>query len=284
MDICSKLYKKIINILVTNICNLSCGGCSQQCGYISKNKLWNISLEQLKWNIDLLVDVRKGKLPPIGFFGGEPTLHPQYFEILNLTTLYPKIKFIVYSNGRDLSKVNLPQYKNIQWRIDEKDKDSIRGGHGQTFLPTQVAAMDVLKIKNKKYYWKKAQETCGMWNHCYSIIYNNKSYFCEIAACFDFLNNNGTNGWPLVWGVDPFLKSERDINEQATKFCYRCGWCLTWEELEKAKIPMQKVKDPTLITKINIINKNNNRPVSFITQINNRNPKIKIKKTFKIYL
>lgn len=268
MTISYDLYNKPINILITNICNLSCGGCSQQCGYIPKEKIWNISLEQLKWNLDLLTDARKGKLHMVGVFGGEPTFHPNYKEILQLIKNYKKTIFVIFTNGINMNKDNfkqIPQWgintfgldgiNNIRWKVDLKDKKSVCGGIGQTFLPTQVAAMDVLKIQNKHFYWEKAQKDCNMWNKCWCIIYNNKAYFCEISASFDLMNNESIYGWPLKWGEDPFVRTEKEINTQADNFCYRCGWCLTNEELEKANIPMQKVKDPTLVSHINI-NKN----------------------------
>jgi organic radical activating enzyme len=267
------LFKKPINILITNICNLSCGGCSQQCGYIPKEKIWNIPLEQLKWNLDLLVDVRKNKLNMVGIFGGEPTLHPEYKKILDLISNYKRTTFVIFTNGRDFDKINykkvqshlndysLKDYSNIIWKIDFKDKNSIYGGIGQTFLPTQVAAMDILKIKNKNFYWEKAQKQCVMWDRCWCIIYNNKAYFCEIAASFDMMNNESSYGWPLVWGVDPFLRTEEEIAKQANNFCYRCGWCLTQEELIKADVPMQKVKDPTIVSHINMKTKMTKKPI-----------------------
>jgi hypothetical protein len=251
MDVSKHLWKKPVNILITNICNLSCGGCSQQCGYIPKQKLWNINLDQLRWNIDLLTDARKGNLRMVGLFGGEPTLHPEYESVLEITKNYPKTRFVVFTNGRDLKKTNLRGYKNVSWKIDFKDKNSERGGCGQLFLPTQVAAMDVLKNTNKRFYWEKAQNHCKMWNSCWCIIYNNMAYFCEIAASFDLMHD-GYNGWPLQWGVDPFARSPKEINTQADNFCYRCGWCLTHKELEKAKIPTQLVKDPSIVSHINI--------------------------------
>jgi organic radical activating enzyme len=250
MSTAEHLREKVVNILVTNICNLSCGGCSQQCGYIPKEKLWNIPIDQLKWNIDLLIDARKGDPGTIGFFGGEPTLHPQFKDMVELTQSYKKVNFIIYSNGRDPKKIDNKK-TNIEWRVDPKDKNSEVGGRGQMFLPTQVASQDLLKIADKRFYWKKAQKDCGMWNHCYCMIYNNKAYFCEIAASWDIMNDEN-HGWPLKWGVDPFAKTEEEIAAQAENFCYRCGWCLTKEELIKNKIPQQLVRDPTLVTHINM--------------------------------
>lgn len=240
------LYSKQINILVTNICNLSCGGCSQQCGYIPKEKLWNIPIDQLKWNIDLLVDARGGDPGRIGLFGGEPTLHPRFDDMLSLLLGYPNIFFMVYTNGRELGSKRTQDRKNLNFRVDFKDKETCLD-----FLPTQVASMDILGIKDKRHYWRKAKKHCHMWKNCCSIIYNNKAYFCEAPAAWDLMSDEN-HGWPLKWGVDPFAKTEEEIAAQAENFCYRCGWCLTQEELIKNKIPQQLVRDPTLVTHINM--------------------------------
>jgi len=241
----SHLHGKQINILVTNICNLSCGGCSQQCGYIPKEKLWNIPLGQLKWNIELLIDVRKGDPGRIGLFGGEPTLHPQFDEMLSLLLAYPEASFQVYTNGRELGSERTKNRNNLDFRVDFKDKSTQRD-----FLPTQVAPMDIIGIENKMHYWGKAKKHCHMWKNCASIIYNNKAYFCEAPAAWDLMNDED-HGWPLKWGVDPFARTDKEVATQAENFCYRCGWCLTKKELASNKIPMQSINDPTLVTQIN---------------------------------
>jgi hypothetical protein len=79
--------------------------------------------------------------------------------------------------------------------------------------------------------------------------------------------NDENHGWPLKWGVDPFVRSEEEISNQAENFCYRCGWCLNKSELEKNKIPNQLVKDPTLVTQINMKMKTR-KPMKKLNRIN----------------
>lgn len=231
---------KRINILITNYCNLSCGGCSQQCGYIPKDKLWHIPVEQLEWNIKLLLDVR-GYIHDLGIFGGEPTIHPKYDEILIMLKQF-KVHFQIYSNGIIPKKNKW----NHSYSIVKKDRNS-----SLNFQPTSVAPQDVIKIDNKRFYWEKAQKDCDMYNKYCSIIYNNRAYFCEPAAAWDVMTGED-HGWPLKWGEDPFLRTFEEVDEQAVNFCYRCGWCFSKSELKKYGLNNQKVKDPTFITQINL--------------------------------
>jgi hypothetical protein len=81
-----------------------------------------------------------------------------------------------------------------------------------------------------------------------NIIYDNRLYFCEVAAAFDRMLLGKAN-WHLSSGWDinspnPFLRKPSEINQQAEKFCYRCGYCPGYQY-------MQSNKDPSIITKTN---------------------------------
>lgn len=235
------------NILITNICNLSCGGCSQQCGYIPKEKLWNIPIEQLEWNVKLLIDVRgEENVRDLGIFGGEPTIHPQYENILKMLSQFKKTHFQIYTNG-----IKTPNRKwNHTYSTVPKNKNSY-----MNFRPTSIAPQDVYKIQDKKFYWEKAKKDCDMYKKYCSIIYNNKAYFCEPAAAWDVMTGED-HGWPLKWGEDPFVVTHEQVEKQALNFCYRCGWCFSESDLKKYGLKTQRVKDPTIVSEINLpINK-----------------------------
>ena len=144
MSTANKVRSKRPNILVTNVCNLSCGGCSQQCGYIPKEKLWNIPIDQLEWNVKLLIDVRgEENVRDLGIFGGEPTIHPQYEELLKMLRKFRKTHFQIYTNG-------IRQHGN-KWNhsysLVAKNKNSY-----MSFKPTSVAPQDIFKIDDRKSY------------------------------------------------------------------------------------------------------------------------------------
>ena len=265
-----KLDKKYITITITNVCNLHCGGCNQLCGLFEKENLWFENIKKIKKYIENIRLYEKPKQKKIGIFGGEPTLHPQWEEILNLLYDFPDLKFIVYTNGRInvAEKYNAKQskkvkeiyeIKNVKFNVSPKcgkNKDSSKIEH----LPQLIAPIDVEKNHSKNYFWKKAQKQCVMWNICGKTIYNNKAYFCESAAAMDHLEG-GKRGWDIEEGKNPFEKSNEEIAKQAKEFCFRCGnlWSgnrnipgmNSSEKLPKG-VEIQKIEDPYFVSATNI--------------------------------
>jgi organic radical activating enzyme len=241
-----KLLKKYIIIPVTNVCNLSCGGCNQLCGNYPKEKLWFIGLDELRRNIDI-ASKEMGK-KNIGLFGGEPTLHPEFQGILELCYTYPDRTFMIYTNGR----VPVSNHRNVVYNVSPKC-DPVLGPQMLASIkhyPTLVAARDVFKVEDRDFYWEKAKRDCCMWNDCGTIIYKDQAYYCEIAGAMDQLTGE-RNGWPVREGENPFRRTDAEIREQARKFCYRCGWCLAKHyKLENmpAGIPEQRLEAPYLVT------------------------------------
>lgn len=242
IDINWHLYQKTVNIVVTNICNLSCGGCHQHCGKIPKDKLFFIELDELKEVVDKLTGKDKfHQRPWIGIFGGEPTLHPKFNQMIDLLVSYKaKINFVVFSNGRDLNKTK--NKENIHFKIDFKN-DSNR-----KFEPTLVASKDYYPDKKKDWFFDNlVVPNCYMYNNCFSCIYNKMAYTCEAMASLDHLQSK-KRGWTFVGGEDPFVRTLDEIKQQAANFCYRCGWCIPDSISSKHK---QKIGDAGLVSQTN---------------------------------
>ena len=263
---CKKLNSKMFSIHVTNVCNLACGGCDQFCGYFNKDKHFFISLEELENNIQSFYAYRDDNWGSLDFpneekvfllYGGEPTLHPEFDDLLEILYKHDGIPFVIYTNGRsflkelkdveldvhcrDISKQvyksNLPRdcypefqdvfkrfhscHKNVAYRIDYKTKD-VRGD----FVATLCAPCDIEENNNPngKYYWERAKNICYKWNSCENSIYNNKAYCCNVAASMDHMFFNGEHGWDVKKGKNPFCKSAKEIEKQMENFCYRCGY------------------------------------------------------------
>ena len=118
MDI-ELLKSKPINILVTNCCNLSCAGCTQHCGQF--NERFFITLDQFRKNVKVAVKLSHH---PIGLFGGEPCLHPEFQKILDIVNYeFPKNIFLLYTNGLLLNKF---------------DKFLVSGGNMNVFLKIHI--------------------------------------------------------------------------------------------------------------------------------------------------
>lgn len=150
------LKKKSVNIIVTNVCNLSCGGCSQHCGLFSKDKLFFISKDQFEINIDVASKMHKY----VHVFGGEACLHPEIESFLSICeSKYPNTKFFIWTNGKykkhkdqiiktKYTGTSHPHsfYKNVIVQVDfEKSRE-------RTFVPTLVAPQDIVVGKNKRFF------------------------------------------------------------------------------------------------------------------------------------
>lgn len=224
---------------ITNVCNKTCGGCNELCGHFTKEKLWYLPLEMIEKYIILVKNYKE----ELTIIGGEPTLHPQWEQILDLLYYHPEIQFRVNTNGR-LGHIpfEIPDrgQKNVKYFVDTHPED-------QTFFPGIIAAQDIFKIEDRKFYWDKAKKDCPIWATEGASIYQDKAYFCENAAAFDWMFHNGENGWVIEDGKNPFIRTEEEIAKQAEMFCYRCGWC-AFNEIDREK---QKVHGLTLASETN---------------------------------
>lgn len=233
------LRRKPVNILITNACNLKCGGCTQHCDLFHKKEKWFIPLEQLEGNIKALRDDsrtnrRRGE---IGIFGGEPTIHPKWKDILEILDAN-RGPFVLFTNGITNKYKNLP--KNTIARVDYKDKKCDR-----TFCASMYAAKDA--NPKEKSYWDLARKRCYMWCGLdfFSIVYDNRAYLCEPAAALDRLilgkkKWEESSGWKIESGKDPFLQSDEAIIEQAERFCFRCGCCTNRSQNRRSKTRISK--------------------------------------------
>lgn len=68
----------LIQIEVTNACNIGCANCTRFVGH--HKKPYFMDLDFVEKAVDSLQDFKGG----IGIMGGEPTLHPQFEEICRL--------------------------------------------------------------------------------------------------------------------------------------------------------------------------------------------------------
>lgn len=235
-------------LIITNACNMRCGGCHQLCGHW--DKAWFISEADFRSSIESLIShykLRPTTRHHINVYGGEPSLHPNWDKFLEIMWSYSDIPFIVFTNGKNYKTYpqnGYPQFmdlfknfaghdKNIAFRLDNK---------GTYFAPTLIAPCDV--IDSKADFWAIARNNCYMWHNCEMTIYKNKAYICAPGAALDHMYNEGRNGWAVEAGHPPFEKSDEEIAEQAKNLCHRCRFCLG----SGVELPKQKIKGDTLVS------------------------------------
>ena len=232
------LRSRPVAISVTNVCDYRCGGCSQFCGHYPKERHWFLGLEDFIEQVGMAAR----RNPIVAVFGGEPTLHPRYAEMLDFMLSRGDLRFHVFTNGRRF----VMNHPNVEyWHMPKSES-----GGEFCFLPTAVAAKDVLKLPDPKSYWRLAKRNCVQWRSslCYPMYLGKQAYLCQSAGAFDELAGE-RHGWPIRPGTDPLDRTDAEIEEQAGHFCHRCAWCLPEEVLRT--LPSQWLRGPCLATRAN---------------------------------
>ena len=111
------------NIILTSYCNLHCPYCFAS-KMIKTEDIKNIPLEQFKKTLNWIGEDDD----EIGLIGGEPTLHPQFKEILNIIEEYSQHRktphgFTLFTNGIYLDKYiyDLPQNMGILINVNQPE-------------------------------------------------------------------------------------------------------------------------------------------------------------------
>jgi 7,8-dihydro-6-hydroxymethylpterin dimethyltransferase len=98
LGVMEKLSTCLALIEIVNSCNLSCPTCYADSPIGAGQKVDAIPLENLKQRIQGVID-RKGKIEILQLSGGEPTLHPQFFELLRWLHDNPGIDYVLLNTN-----------------------------------------------------------------------------------------------------------------------------------------------------------------------------------------
>lgn len=205
-----KVNHKIVAIVPTYDCNLKCINCNQSCRQAPSTE--SMSVEQIEKFIKESKDQER-RWELIRILGGEPTLHPQVMDILELLLAYKRnyssntdIHF--YTNGLG-SKVNgvlatIPE----EIRIINSKKTSV----AQRFYSINVAPADEQVYKELNYL-----NGCHVTTFCGMGLTRYGYYQCEVAGSID-----------RVFGLDIGRKELPPSTDQMFDlfevFCQYCGY------------------------------------------------------------
>jgi uncharacterized radical SAM superfamily Fe-S cluster-containing enzyme len=98
LGVMEKLATCLCLIEIVNSCNLSCPTCYADSPVGIGQKVDAVPLDDLKRRIQGVVD-RKGGIEILQLSGGEPTLHPQFFELLRWLQDHPKIDYVLLNTN-----------------------------------------------------------------------------------------------------------------------------------------------------------------------------------------
>ncbi|MBX7066114.1 MAG: radical SAM protein [Parachlamydiales bacterium] len=236
---------KIIQIELTNACPKRCSNCTRLLAHARKP--FFMELDFFKKAIDSL-DGFEGM---VGFMGGEPTLHPDFEEMVEYAVekrqkhFKPSRQFrepiedfgVHYADS--LQKLNYPlglwsmcgptyykHYELIQEHFQYQClNDHLNEGLHQTLLTTRKE----LGIPDKE--WIPMRDACWIQNTWSASITPKGAFFCEVAAALDMIYD-GPGGWPVEPGW--WKRKPSDFGSQLN-WCEQCGAAL--------KAPRRKGKE-----------------------------------------
>ena len=85
-------------IEIVNSCNLACPTCYANSPVGTGEKVDAVPLDDLKRRIEGVIE-RKGNIEILQFSGGEPTLHPQFFELMAWAKEHPRIDYLLLNTN-----------------------------------------------------------------------------------------------------------------------------------------------------------------------------------------
>lgn len=204
-----------IELDITYDCNLKCKGCNRSCGLAPSKEC--MSLSQIEDFIQESIDCEK-KWTLINILGGEPTLHPNFLEIVEtiqtryVDTFSPNTIIQIVCNGIASKSKDLCDIAE-KFRSVRIDRNSFKTSNTvDYFSPFSDAPIDDPSFNN-------ADFSKGCWDCAYcGIGRNNKGYYA-CAVC---------GGIERVLSTSLGIKNLKDVSntklkEQLNFFCKYCG-------------------------------------------------------------
>ena len=214
---------KLIQIEVTNDCTRKCANCTRLVGH--HQKPFYMSLEQVEQALISL----EGYEGNVGLMGGEPTLHPDFLEILFLYRKYlPKERRQLWTSGYKWDEYSLDIMNTFTPdHISYNDHSKEQLGWHQPIL---VGIQEVVKDPVLKWQFI---DNCWVQNRWSASITPTGAYFCEVAAAHAHL----FHGYDAGWEVDNQWWRTKDICDAQSWICNRCSGCLPlpWQVADRAE-------------------------------------------------
>ncbi len=210
---------KVIQIEVTNGCNLKCSNCTRFVGH--HKKPFFMDLEEVKVALESVKEF-PGQ---IGIMGGEPALHPEFEGICELfrDIIPERRKRQLWTNGLRWEKNKKIVDKTFDSDLilynDHEDEEV--GEH----QPLLIAATDIMD--DRELMWRLIGNCWVQWRWAAAITPKG-GFFCEVAAAQDHLFE-GPGGYKLT--KDWWNKNPNEFFDQVKRYCVNCS----------AAIPMKGV-------------------------------------------
>ncbi|MCX8130518.1 MAG: radical SAM protein [Clostridia bacterium] len=211
---------KRLEIDITLLCNLNCINCDRIISVVPSNSSQNMSVDQIKKFIEQSVS-NNYEWEGITVLGGEPTIHPDFKEIISLLADYKSLhnhsmRLAIVTNGygdNNRKVLEWLEYKHPYVIIDNGKKTSKYQPH---FINVCNAPVDILEDgKSQKYRGCWLTETVGI-----ALTYSG-FYPCSVGSSID-----------RVFKYDIGIKDIKDLGilklqEMYDVLCSKCGhYCI----------------------------------------------------------
>lgn len=217
-----------IELEITSYCSLSCHNCDRSVRQAPSGE--HMTLEQVNKFVRESLDIN-WKWERINLLGGEPTLHPKFFEILASIKQYkdknPDCQVELATNGYG-PKVNKILDKVPDWVVI---KNSAKISDKQRFSSYNIAPIDL-----KKYSVKDFSRGCWITEKCGLGLNRYGYYCCGAGASVD-----------RVFGFDLGLRNLALVNRNVIKsqLMKLCQYCGHFKESYKVEVLSEDKFSPT---------------------------------------
>ena len=205
-----------IELDITYECNLKCLGCNRSCTQSPTSE--SLSLSDIKRFVNESIS-NNHDWKFINILGGEPTLHPEFKEIIKfihveyIEKYKPDTILQIVSNGyeeksRVLCEDMRDNFKNVRIDYGSYKTDKVV----EYFSPFNDAPIDDENFKNADF-----SKGCWVTSSC-GVGFNGKGYYaCAVAGGIDRITNQNMEVASLKDLTNKALK------EQLNEFCKLCG-------------------------------------------------------------
>lgn len=274
-DLRETTYRRgVMQINITNICNLTCPNCTQGCNLVTHPR--SMTLEQFEQAVISVKDY----FGVIGIYGGNPVMHHQFKEICEIFRKHiPYEQRGIWTNALlgkgDICRETFnPYYSNlnvhgIRDSYKEFERDwpeamfNVKGLEHSRHSPPWVAVRDMEDL-TKEEQWKIIL-TCDVnryWSAMIGLFRGQlRAWFCELACAQSRLHEDDKDYPDTGLLVEPgwWKQPIADFQSQIDKHCYDCGIPLrgygdldngTLEYVSKTHLPIYKLKGSGKVLKL----------------------------------
>lgn len=214
VEIYTMMHK--VEVDITEKCDLKCTACSRSSWQAPSNRY--MTIDQITGFLDESVHLN-WKWEWIALLGGEPTLHPDFLDIIDMMVEYkkhnPECIIKLKTNGADEAMKVLPDVPScIQVINSHASKAANDAGHE---IPFNVAPIDV-----------------GEWDE-QNIIPCRYPWFCGMGLTRDgYFPCASTGGIYRVFNLTNTIKSLKDVTFEALDemFLLSCKYCGAYLEAD----------------------------------------------------